>query len=141
MEQFNPTTLSIINLIGFAVNAFLYWRRGTSQATHDLLELQEKQIETLKGDADISRQRSHDLANQMQDLVLKVGNLQGKVQEKDKKITDYVTILQNRNPELTEFIQRMTTVAEAAMTYMQRNEHEVKEIKALVAKRTRGVGR
>lgn len=90
----------IANIVAGLINLFLFWKQGGQKATKDLIDLQEKQIETLKTDFDLSRTRSHDLANQLQAITLKVGILEGQAKEKDKKLEEYTQLLQNRNPEL-----------------------------------------
>ncbi len=93
-----------INLVGFAVNGFLYVKRGTSQATKDLIDLQEKQIKALKDDAEITRQHGHELGNQIQVLSGKVGKLEGQLSEKQRQLADYRAIFQNRDPELIKVL-------------------------------------
>ena len=96
--------LQWINLVGFAVNGFLYVKRGTSQATKDLIDLQEKQIKALKDDAEITRQHGHELGNQIQVLSGKVGKLEGQLSEKQRQLADYRAIFQNRDPELIKVL-------------------------------------
>jgi predicted nucleic acid-binding Zn-ribbon protein len=91
---------TVLLLFSGFVNVFLFWKRGGQEATKELIDLQEKQIEAMKHDMDMSRERGHALANDIQKLSLKVGYLEGQAQEKDKKIEEYIAILQNRNPEL-----------------------------------------
>lgn len=117
----NVDILPWINLLGFAVNGYLFWKRGTSEATDKLIALQKEQISALTASEELTRKRNHDLGNQIQVLSLKVGKMEGQLQEKDEKLHEYVAILQNRNPEL-----------EAALTSIGESLKEIHEFMKLL---------
>ena len=56
------------------------------------------------------------------------------VQEKDSKIKDYMTILQNRSPELNEFMKDLTVVARNSQDYMLSTSKILIEIKDFMGK-------
>lgn len=106
-DYINFNTFFLI-LSGLA-NVYLFWKRGGHSATKDLMDIQEKQIVALKTDVELGRSRGHDLANHLQGLSLKVGVLEGQTIEKDKKLEEYLSIIQNRNPELETVLKSIET--------------------------------
>lgn len=126
------TYLPFINLLAFAVNGFLFWKRGTSQATRDLIDLLEKQVQALKEENELSRQRSHDLANQMTVLKGDVGFLKGQLLEREKEIRDFAQIVPQRDGELVKVLAEikdfMQLMAKKFDDYMY-NSHEAEKKK------------
>ncbi len=121
--MFNLDFLPIVNLLGFIVLVIttVYQNRksGKDTVTRDVLDLYQKQIAVLKDEIEQSRTRSHDLANQIQALTFKIGKLEGTIKEKDQKLTDYMTIFQNRNPELVEFMEKIEVLMADIHTFMK----------------------
>lgn len=91
-------------------------------ATKEVMDLQERQIEALEKDANLSRSRNHDLANNLQGLTLEVGQLKGQLLEKEKKLEEYTTIFQNRDPELLKILTEIREIMVSVNDYMRKGE-------------------
>lgn len=113
--------------IGFAYSQF---RVGAGQAKDDL-------IKTLKETAIVEREKAERLAaekitlinshqGQINELNLKIGKLQGTAEANEKKMNEYLTILQGKDPAQMDFIatvlaeiKKNQEVQPAAQKYMQ----------------------
>lgn len=122
-----------INLLGFismVAAGVLYWRRGASKTSSEVLDLYEKNISALKEQmARMSEEhkeqlaaydkKHHDLRNELQTLTLQLGNLQGQLTEKEKKIEDYIKVFQGRSPEQEQYMEDMRLFTAGVAKYMK----------------------
>lgn len=95
----------IANVLAGIVNAYLFWRSGGQKATKDLIDLQEKQIEALKTDSELTRQRNHELANQIQMLSLKVGELEGRNRSLEDLFQQSLLLYFQDNPDIARKVR------------------------------------
>lgn len=129
LSQITPTT--VITLLGFGGAIWVFWRNGTTRASAEVINLYKIQVDQLKDEV-------RTLREQISSLTQQVGHLQGEVGEKDKKIKDYLGILQNRNPELEGFIRLVSEVATAAKGSMALTHETNAIVKKLSAFLTEG---
>lgn len=129
IQQITP----FVNLFGFIsviAAGILYWRRGASKASVEVLDLYEKNIAALKEQMArmaqehkeqliIYEKKHHDLRNELQTLTLQLGNLQGQLTEKDKKIDDYIKVFQGRSPEQEQYMADMRAFTAGVAKYMK----------------------
>ena len=105
--------------IGFA---YAQLKSGGNKAKDDL-------ISTLKETIVVEKEKVERLAEEKQTLIIshqqqinelsaKIGKLQGLHEANEKKIQEYVTILQGRSPEQRKFMDEMLVHAEVANKYI-----------------------
>lgn len=104
MEWFNAYA-PILNVLGLlAIGSgmiWIQWRSGTTKMSGDIIKTYETRIKQLE---ELGKEARGEAAN-MQN---KIGELNGRLQEKDERIKILEQTLQGRNPEMTVFIKEMS---------------------------------
>jgi len=100
--------MGIISFAGVAflgVSTFLTnWRSGKDKVGNEVLVLYKEQVSALEADVLRARDRSNELGNQMQTLSIELGKLKGEIVARDKQLSEYKEIFQNRDPELQQVL-------------------------------------
>jgi len=126
--------------IGFAYSQF---KSGANQAKDDL-------IKTLKETALVEREKSSRLVEekltlikshqeQINELSKQLGILQGKSEANEKKMKEYIEILQGRSPEQNKFIEYMTLAAENSAKYMQESAIILVQVRTFMESMNKGI--
>lgn len=108
--------LSLITTVGVIVfglsYAFAQWKNANKGISSEVITTNEKRIIQLKEDVQV--------------LSLKVATMEGQMIEKDKKLQEFTTIFQGRDPELktilTEIRDFMKALTAQSNTNQSRNE-------------------
>lgn len=110
---------TLIAGIGFA---YAQYKSGGDKAKDEL-------IKTLKETAIVEREKASRLADEKTELIKNhqeqinllnknLGILTGKFEEQSKKATEYLSIIQGRDPQQLKYMEEMTRVARLATEYM-----------------------
>lgn len=98
----------LISGIGFGYAQF---KTGASKAKDDLIKTLTQTLEIEKKKSEILNSEKNELVqshqSQLNELVEKVGKLQGTIEAQDKKLEEYKEILQGRSPEQEKFMKFM----------------------------------
>lgn len=106
MDSFNIITIpAIVNIVAGIANLYLFWKRGEGRITRDIIGLQEKQIQSLKSDSEMTRRHNHELSNQIQALTLKVGQLEGRNRSLEDLVGQALSTYFNEHPDLARRMQ------------------------------------
>jgi len=97
----------LIGGLGYVVGQFL---NGRGRASKETIALMSQQIEALQKIAG-------DNSREIKELLGEVNRLRGVIQEKDNKLKEYLTILQDRDPELKQMMKKLTDVLETMSAY------------------------
>jgi chromosome segregation ATPase len=120
------TALTIVNVTGIGLlgGSILYnnWRSGKDKVGSEVLSLYKQQIGALEADILRGREKAHELGNQLQALTLELGKLRGEVVARDKQITEYREIFQNRDPQLLEILAEIRDFMASLDAKTDRNE-------------------
>lgn len=109
METNLSAILIITNLITLvsAIGGIAYFSlKGGNKASSDVIEI-FKLRDTEQKELIAEYQKK------FEDIKQEIGKLQGALQEKDKKLAEYVSIFQGRNPQQDEFMKIMVDAAES----------------------------
>ena len=113
--------------------AYAQYRAGTSKAKDEL-------ILTLKESVDVEKDKSMRLTSEKETLIKshqeqinelnkQIGILQGKSEANEKKMKEYMEILQGRNPEQEKFMEYITQVSTQSARYMKESSAILSDIK------------
>lgn len=129
MENFLHINIVEIGLLFVAAGyLFVYWTKGGINASERILNLYKEQVDALEKSIQITRTHNHELGNQVQKLSLDVGILKGQLQERDKKLDEYMTIFQGRGPEQEQYMAEMRTFTSKVAEYMSTTVQTLAEI-------------
>lgn len=113
----------IIGIIAASVGIFFgglgYFAKGKSDAKKDVIEISQKTIDLLndqiKGLQELAEKNAVDIRN----LSDKVIELQTSLREKEQKISEYVSILQGRDPEIKTSLIQLHKIAENSVKTLE----------------------
>lgn len=108
--------LAVLGGIGILLAAAGYglgkYREGQNSRRKDDIENKRSSFELLQDQVDALEVM---VGKQKEDIII----LQTQNSEKDKKIKEYMELIQNRNPEMNQFIKYLTETANASNRYMK----------------------
>lgn len=111
--------LPIINILGFlslgSAYIFIQWRQGGNKAAADVITAYKEQVA-------LNREEISKLNHEL-------GILQGQLKEKDERIKLLEQLVQNRNPDMIEFMKTSSQVSQNASEYMKHSSETLTEIK------------
>ena len=109
----------ILSVVGFLALGFSYiyiqWKSGGSKASTEVIGYYKEQAEV------------H--TQQITKLTAEMGEMRGQLSEKDKRIDLLTKIVENRNPEMQQFMSRLTKSADVSEKHMQDTANILGEIK------------
>ena len=88
--------------IGYCYSQF---KTGKSAATKDSLESQNELTQYLRDQIDGYKEIAKEQNSKISNMEKQIASMQAIISEKDSTIKKYLDILQNRNPELDQFMQ------------------------------------
>lgn len=111
--------LPIINILGFlslgSAYIFIQWRQGGNKAAADVITAYKEQVA-------LNREEISKLNHEL-------GIMQGQLKEKDERIKLLEQLVQNRNPDMIEFMKTSSQVSQNASEYMKHSSETLTEIK------------
>lgn len=111
--------LPIINILGFlslgTAYIFIQWRQGGNKAASDVITAYKEQVT-------LNREEIAKLNHEL-------GVLQGQLKEKDERIKLLEQLVQNRNPEMEQFMKTVGQIADNAAVYMKHSSETLAEIR------------
>lgn len=117
--------LSIVSFTGMVVMTVAYFkgqsRLGLNEANKDLNTTTQEVITTYKAQVDQMKEQIGNYRKDMHELTLKIGNLQGTIEEKDKQNRELKEILLGRNPDMDVFYKRAVPLVIKVDDYLNKN--------------------
>ena len=110
--------------IGFAYSQF---KTGSNKAKEEL-------IHTLELSLKAERDKNKEMQDQINELRQNIGKLQGLHESNEKKIKEYLDILQGKSPEQVAFMTLLTEHVSETSKYMRETSHILAEIKKSTTK-------
>lgn len=110
---------SLITVLGTLSVAYILVRQTSSKVASEVITAYKVQVEQYKEQVKTYNEKVNDLTG-------KIGHLEGTLQEKNKQIDDYKSILQNRNPELEKILSQIALFMEKIDKRLQFSETELK---------------
>ncbi len=111
--------LPIINILGFlslgTAYIFIQWRQGGNKASIEVIQTYKEQVA-------LNREEIAKLNHEL-------GVFQGQLREKDERIKLLEQLVQNRNPDMVEFMKTSSQVSQSASEYMKHSSDTLTEIK------------
>lgn len=116
--------------LGFA---FAQFKAGGNKAKDELIAtLKETAVAEREKAAQLAQEKNIIIAShqtQINSLNEKIGKLQGLYEAAEQRNKEYLSILQGRAPEQTEFMKFVTTVATNHVSYMKETSVILKDVK------------
>lgn len=114
--------------LGFAYSQF---KSGSNKAKDDLILTLEKTAKEARETATRLAEEKSTLIKSHQDqlteLNRKLGVLQGQAEANEKKMNEYLSILQNRNPEQTKFMEIMVNAAKSSNSMLPSSQRYMRD--------------
>ena len=123
-------------IVAGAGYVFSQFKKGRNQQSQDDLVNQNQTFDLMRKQVDALQLLAEDNEKKIDDLSRQVGLLQIEIEKRDKIITDYLNILQNRNPELEEFMKNMSRIGNEWERYMQESTKTLSQVRLDIAKIT-----
>ncbi len=98
-------------LITIIAGIIVFWIKGGSKAANAVVDLQKERIDLLEKRVSTCEQLHRE-------AIANIGSLQGSVSEKNNRITTLEALIQNRNPELEQFIAESKKTFDLLVQYM-----------------------
>lgn len=122
-------TFSILSGVGVLAGglgfAYAQFKSGANKAKDDL-------VHTLRESLDVEKNKIKELTEtygtQINTLNKEVGRLQGLHESNERKIKEYMEILQGRNPEMEKFMIEITATSRNAEKYMENSTKILSEL-------------
>lgn len=106
---------AIIAGIGYAYGQF---KKGSNQGVRDVVDQNQKTLTLLENQVESLQAIATNGVKQINELQQRVSTLEGVIAEKDKEIAQYLKIFQDRNPEMTKFMEEITAISKRANGWM-----------------------
>lgn len=113
------------NIVSYFLLFTEKYKRTKDQSTVSLIELLQKKDSA-------QTQVISDYQTRFDTINKELGFLRGQISEKDKKIEEYMSIFQGRNPEQTKFMEYMIHATGESVKYMKESVEIFSEIKMFI---------
>lgn len=114
------TVSSFITPVAVIAGVLVFWVKGGNQASTEVLETYKLQVEQLKERVSTCEElHRQNLSN--------IGKLEGMMSTKDDRIVYLETVLKDRNPETTKFMEHISGIANEGKTFMREQSEWMKQ--------------
>lgn len=115
MDQMLLPSITAISVLANVGGLFYFSRKGGSKAADDVIHIFEKRDQEQK--VEIAR-----LQENYANIKEQIGRLQGTIEEKDKKLQEYILIFQGKDPDQKLFMKSTAETLARVATFMEKME-------------------
>jgi len=116
MEALIAATGATVTVIAAIVTAFLTFRTTRADVSVAVINAYKQRVEQVENEMKEYREKT---VSEMMVLTKQIAELTGVVKAKDERIKSLETILQNRNPEMENYMKSTTDVLGEILKFMQ----------------------